>query len=68
LRVFSAGRGHFSPDRSSIVMVMARHARIGRAPSIATWAAAPLFGHLPVERAVDVRGGGGSPRAKGRRR
>ena len=28
LRVLSAGRGHFSPDRSNLVMVMARHVRI----------------------------------------
>ena len=35
LRTLSAGRGHFSPDRSNWVMVMARHVRIVRGPSIA---------------------------------
>ena len=35
LRVFSAGSGHFSPDRSSLVTATARHARITRGPSIA---------------------------------
>jgi hypothetical protein len=34
LRVLSAGRGHFSPDRSNLVTVMARHARIVCRPSI----------------------------------
>jgi hypothetical protein len=28
LRVLSAGRGHFSPDRSNLVTVMIRHLRL----------------------------------------
>jgi hypothetical protein len=46
LRVLSAGRGHFSPDRSNLVMVMARHVRIVRRPSIAAslvWSQEPPF-------------------------
>jgi hypothetical protein len=35
LRVLSAGRGHFSPERSNLVMVISGHARIIRASSIA---------------------------------
>jgi hypothetical protein len=35
LRVLRAGRGHFSPDRSNLVMVMARYGRIAGCPSIA---------------------------------
>jgi hypothetical protein len=51
LRVFSAGSGHFSPDRSNLVIVMSRHARIIRASSIAKRAR-----YIPLER-NDVRGG-----------
>ena len=35
LRVLSAGRGHFSPDRSNLMVVMARNVRIVRRQSIA---------------------------------
>jgi hypothetical protein len=33
LRVLSTGRGHFSPERSNLVTVMARHVRIVCGPS-----------------------------------
>jgi hypothetical protein len=35
LRVLSAGRGHFSPDRSNLMMVTARHVWIDVRPSTA---------------------------------
>jgi hypothetical protein len=31
----SAGRGHFNPDRSNLVVIMTRHVRIVRGRSIA---------------------------------
>ena len=33
LRVLRTGRGHFSPDRSNLMMAMGRHVRIARGPS-----------------------------------
>jgi hypothetical protein len=51
LRVFSAGRGHFSPDRSNLVMVISGHARIVRASSIANRAL-----YIPRARKARIKG------------